>query len=74
MDDLGAPKDAAASFAKARAMGASGTLAEDALARETEAWWRAGDTAKARAAAEDYLAKYPKGLRIKSVKKFGGLE
>ncbi len=74
MDDLGAPKDAAVSFAKARTMGASGTLAEDALARETEAWWRAGDSAKARVAAEDYLAKYPKGLRVKSVKKFGGLE
>lgn len=74
MDDLGAPKDAAVSFAKARALGASGTLAEDALAREAEAWWRAGDAAKARVAAEDYVGKYPKGLRIKSVKKFGGLE
>ncbi|MBL8722230.1 MAG: FecR domain-containing protein [Myxococcales bacterium] len=74
MEDLGAPKDAAASFAKTRALGATGTLAEDALAREAEAWWRAGDSARARTAAEDYVAKYPKGLRVKSVKKFGGLE
>lgn len=55
-------KAAARQFAKVRTMGKS-SLAEHALAREIEAWKGAGNTAKARARAEEYLRKHPKGPR-----------
>jgi transmembrane sensor len=74
LEELGRPKEAADAFAQSRALGPGGPLAEDALAREVEAWWRAGDTTRAHARAEDYVAKYPSGLRIRSVKKYGGIE
>jgi transmembrane sensor len=74
LEELGQPGQAAEAFAKARALGGAGPLAEDALAREVEAWWRAGATDKAHERAEEYVKLYPKGLRIRSVKKYGGLE
>ena len=74
LEELGQPAQAAAAFARARALGGGSSLAEDALAREVEAWWRAGLTDKARARAEEYLKLYPQGLRVRSVKKYGGLE
>jgi outer membrane protein assembly factor BamD (BamD/ComL family) len=48
-------------------------LAEDALARQVEATYRAGDTARARTLATEYLARYPKGRRVHAVQRFGGL-
>lgn len=74
LEELGHPREAADAFAQSRALSPGGTLAEDALAREVEAWSKAGDPGKAKARAEEYVDKYPKGLRIKSVKKFGGIE
>jgi transmembrane sensor len=74
LEELGQPGQAAEAFAKARALGGAGPLAEDALAREVEAWWRAGSTDKAHERAEEYVKAYPKGLRIRSVRKYGGLE
>jgi transmembrane sensor len=74
LEELGQPGQAAEAFAKARALGGAGTLAEDALAREVEAWWRAGATDKAHARAEEYVKLYPQGIRIRSVKKYGGIE
>jgi transmembrane sensor len=74
LEELGQPKQAAEAFAKSRSLSPGGTLAEDALAREVEAWSKAGDPGKAKTRAEEYVDKYPKGLRIKSVKKFGGIE
>ncbi|MEO7092617.1 MAG: hypothetical protein ABI175_05150, partial [Polyangiales bacterium] len=74
LEELGQPGQAAEAFAKARALGGAGPLAEDALAREVEAWWRAGATDKAHERAEEYVKVYPKGLRIRSVRKYGGLE
>ena len=74
LEELGQPGQAAEAFAKARALGGAGPLAEDALAREVEAWWRAGATDKAHERAEEYVKLYPKGLRIRSVRKYGGLE
>jgi len=74
LDSLGRPSEAAGAFAQARSLAPGGALAEDALAREVEAWSRGGDATKAHARAEEYVEKYPKGLRIKSVKKYGGLE
>jgi transmembrane sensor len=61
LDDLGQPRDAARAFAAAYADG--GPLAEDALAREVEAWNRAGDVGAAKSAAARYLAAYPAGRR-----------
>lgn len=55
-------KAAARLFARVRSMGKN-SLAEHALAREIEAWDAAGDESKARARAEEYLRKHPKGPR-----------
>jgi transmembrane sensor len=61
LDDLGRANEAAAAFEKARVLWPRGPLAEDALAREADAWARAGHTDRARAIAEQYLARYPAG-------------
>ncbi len=74
LDELGRPQQAADAFARARALAPTGPLAADALGREVEAWSRAGDTSRARARAEEYLRAYPKGARLTSVRRFGGLE
>lgn len=74
LDELGRPGDAARLFARTRALAASGPLAEDALAREVESLWRAGETSLARARAEEYVARYPAGAKLRSVRKYGGLE
>ncbi|MBI5531427.1 MAG: FecR domain-containing protein [Deltaproteobacteria bacterium] len=70
LDELGRPREAADAFAQAR----KGAMAEDALAREVEAWSRAGDATTARARAEEYLKLYPSGRRERSVRRYGGLE
>jgi transmembrane sensor len=67
------PAAAAARFAEARALAPAGALAEDALAREVEAWSRAGAPGKARAAAAEYLRRYPQGSRASQVRELGGL-
>jgi transmembrane sensor len=72
LDELGRPAEAAGSFERARARPTP--LAEDALAREIEAWARAGDARRAHALALDYQRSYPRGRRIRAVAKFGGLE
>jgi transmembrane sensor len=72
LDELGRPEEAAAAFERARAHQAP--LAEDALAREVEAWARAGDSGRARALAREYQQRYPQGRRMRAVAKFGGLE
>jgi transmembrane sensor len=74
LEDLGAPRDAALAFARARELAPGGPLAEDALAREVEAWSRAGETETARAQASRYLRRYPQGRRAHAVRQFGGVE
>jgi transmembrane sensor len=74
LEDLGAPRDAAAAFARARELAPAGPLAEDALAREVEAWSRAGETEAARRQALSYTRRYPRGHRVHAVRRFGGLE
>ena len=74
LDELGRPQQAATAFARSRALASDGPLAPDALAREVEAWSRAGDLPRARQRGEEYLQRYPKGARINSVRRFGGLE
>jgi RNA polymerase sigma factor (sigma-70 family) len=51
-----------------------GPLAEDALAREVEAWSRCGEVEIARARATTYSQRYPRGRRAQMVRRFGGLE
>jgi len=73
LDDLGQPGAAARAFRRARELNASGALAEDALAREVEAWSKAGQENKARQRAKDYLRTYPNGHRAHAVKRYSGL-
>jgi transmembrane sensor len=61
--ELNQPALAAQSFARAYELDRNGPLAEDALAREAEAYHRAGDGERAQRAAERYLERYPKGAR-----------
>lgn len=74
LEQLGRPRDAAGAFEQARSLAPSGPLAEDALAREVEAWSRAGDATQAHDRAVQYVATFPDGRRLHAVKKFGGLE
>jgi transmembrane sensor len=70
--ELHEPGLAARSFAQAYELNARGPLAEDALAREAEAYHRAGDDERAKRAAERYLARYPKGARRAEVLRYAG--
>ncbi len=72
--DLDRPREAAQVFAELRASAPNGPFAADALAREAEAWARAGRTAEAHARALEYLRLYPDGNRAAAVRKFGGIE
>jgi hypothetical protein len=72
--ELAQPRQAAEAFAEARALAPDGPFAEDALAREVEAWANAGDMTKARARARDYLRSYPSGRRVHAVRALGGGE
>jgi hypothetical protein len=74
LDDLDRPRDAAAAFADALRLAPDGPLAEDALAREVEAMARAGDATSARSLADDYIQRFPHGLKLRSVRRLGGIE
>jgi len=71
--ELRRPAPAATAFATARALAPTGSFAEDAMAREVEAWSIAGERATARRRARDYLRAYPRGRRVDEVSAFGGL-
>ncbi len=73
LDELGGPRQAASAFAQARQLAPGGTLAQDALAREVEAWSRAGEQNRALSMAEEYVKLYPNGRRIRAVRRFGNL-
>jgi TolA-binding protein len=73
LEQLGAPEKAARAFARARAMAPDGALADDALAREVEAWAKAGERSTARERANAYLERYPDGPRAKSVRRHADL-
>ncbi len=74
MTSLGSPAKAALRFAEVRSLAPSGSLAEDALAREVEAWNLAGQFDRARQRAQEYMRLYPQGSRAASVRKYGGVE
>lgn len=71
--DLGRPAEAALAFGKTREFDPNGPLAEDALAREVEAWARAGDTQRATKRARHYLTLHPSGRRAPGVRAWGGI-
>lgn len=74
LDSMGRPARAAREFHRAGRLDPPEPLAEDALAREVEAWSRAGDTERASEAARRYMARYPNGRRARAVQRYGGLE
>jgi transmembrane sensor len=74
MNQLGRPREAEAAYARARARARSDALAQDAVARQVEAAHRAGDSARARELALEYLERYPSGRRVNAVRRFGGLQ
>ena len=69
LSQLSRPGEAAEAFALARRLRPSGSLAEDALAREAEARASAGSAAQARALAEQYLARYPQGKHLATMQR-----
>jgi transmembrane sensor len=73
LDDMGQAREAAAAFARIRGMSNAGALAEDALAREVEAWSRAGEIEQAHEAATVYLSRYPEGRAARRGRRCGGL-
>ncbi len=72
--ELGRPREAAAAFAEVRQLAPQGSFAEDALAREVEAWSQAGQPELARDRAREYLRLYPGGRRAATVRSMGGME
>lgn len=74
LNELGRPREAAAAFNDVRRMAPTSQFAEDALAREVEAWSRASEPTRARALAATYLEQYPSGRQARRVKALAGLE
>jgi transmembrane sensor len=74
LNELARPREAAAAFHTVREKGPSGQFAEDALAREVEAWSRASELERARVLALAYLEQYPAGRHARRVKALAGLE
>jgi hypothetical protein len=71
LDNLDEPVLAARNFAAVRGMAPTGGLAQDALAREVEAWARAGMSSRAHDAALEYVRLYPNGRRVAAVRDLG---
>jgi transmembrane sensor len=74
LNELGRPREAAAAFHEVQVRAPRGQFAEDALAREVEAWKQAAEPARARAVAETYLERYPGGRHARRVKALAGVE
>ena len=74
LDRLGQPDRAAETFELARKLAPTGSLAQDALAREVEALSKGGNAQKAYLRAQEYLKTYPNGRRARAVQLYGGLE
>ena len=73
LERLGQPLEAADAFAVARTIAPQGSLAQDALAREVEAWSKAGHPDEAYQRARQYVQSYPEGRRLRAVQLYGGL-
>jgi transmembrane sensor len=72
LHELGNPARAARSYARAYQLDPQGPLAQDALAREAEAYGRAGQRARAKQAAELYLTRFPEGVRRSELQRYLG--
>jgi transmembrane sensor len=70
---LGRPQEAAEAFATVRELGAEGSLTQDALAREVEAWSKAGKIEQAELRAQLFIRLYPQSRRRHVVERYGGL-
>jgi transmembrane sensor len=73
LERLGQPAEAAEAFAQARERARDASLAEDALAREVEAWSKAGHANLAYDRAQRFLQRYPHSRRLRVVELHGGL-
>lgn len=73
LDDLGRAREAAESFRLTQTLDGDGPMAQDALAREVEAWSRAGEKIRCRERAQEYLRRYPSGRRVQAVRHYAGL-
>ncbi len=74
LEELGEPRQAATSFAQARRLAPTSPLAQDALAREVEAWSKASDLGRAHERAVEFIERYPDSRRKAAVRAFGGLD
>jgi transmembrane sensor len=74
LNELGRPREAAAAFHQVRKLAPASQFAEDALAREAEAWDRASERERVRALAVEYLERYPAGRHARRVKALVGSE
>jgi cytochrome c-type biogenesis protein CcmH/NrfG len=68
---LGDASAAARAFADAQRLDGRGILQEQALAREVEAWSRAGREDLAQARARTYIQRFPEGRYADRVRRFG---
>lgn len=64
LNQLGRPAEAADAFGLVPRLRSSGSLVEDALARQAEALAAAGEQARASALASEYARRYPKGKHL----------
>jgi transmembrane sensor len=71
--ELGQPAKAADAFELSLSLSPGGSLAEDSLARAVEAAAGAGQSARARSLAEQYIARFPHGRRLENVQRSAGL-
>jgi transmembrane sensor len=72
MNELDRPREAASAFARAEALAPGGNLAEDAVARTVEAWYRAGDLPRASAEVKRYRKRYPNGRHVAMLERLVG--
>ncbi len=72
MNELGRPRESALAFAKAEALAPRGNLAEDAVARTVEAWYRAGELSRASVEVERYRRSYPQGRHLAMLERLVG--
>jgi transmembrane sensor len=72
MNELDRPREAASAFARAEALAPRGNLAEDAVARAVEAWYRAGNLARAIAEVARYRKGYPNGRHLAMLERLVG--
>ena len=73
LERLARPSEAAEAFAAARDLAPRGSLAQDALAREVEAWSKAGRSEEAYRRAHVFVQSYPESRRVPAVEQYGGL-